>query len=182
MQHQAREKTTLMRPLLFALITCVMTAGAFSQGEAPAVFSTPQLIPVNETNVAKLVSERKGKVVVLSFWATWCTPCIEEFPHLLKLRKTFRGRGLEVVLVSVDHPVKKRNEVIDFLRKHRVDFPTSIKDTRKDDAFITAVSPDWSGALPANFIYDRTGRLVRSLVDEQTYEDLEAAVLPLLKE
>lgn len=135
---------------------------------------------VDARAIKKLVAASRGRVVLINFWATWCAPCIEEFPDLMKLRKKYDRKGLDVYLVSVDDTRKVSGTVEPFLRRMKVDFPTYVKETDDDDAFIAAIHPGWSGAIPATFVYDREGRLVHVLIDSQTFEELERVVVPLL--
>jgi thiol-disulfide isomerase/thioredoxin len=128
------------------------------------------------------LSDAKGNVVLLNFWATWCVPCIEEFPDLLRIRSECASKGLDLVLVSIDDLKKTNTDVRRFLRKMDVSFPTYIKSARDDEAFINSVDPAWRGAIPATFIFDRQGKLVHSLIDAQTFEGLTGLLTPLLVE
>jgi thiol-disulfide isomerase/thioredoxin len=153
----------------------LLFAGAAPAGENPA-----DILPVDETTVREIIHGLKGKVVVINVWATWCEPCVEEFPDLLRLRRAYSDRGLDLVFVSVDDPRKREKEVRRFLSRMGVEFPSYIKQTRNDEAFINTFNPQWSGALPATFIYDRTGKQVHTLTDQQTFEDLSTLVEPLI--
>src|SRR5687768_14180878 len=55
----------------------------------------------------RAIEEQKGKVVVVNYWATWCAPCVEEFPDLVKLQNSYRDKGLVVIGVSMDEPDDK---------------------------------------------------------------------------
>ena len=142
----------------------------------------PKITQVDEHLLRETIDHSRGHVVLVNFWATWCGPCVAEFPDILRLRREYSERGLELLFVSIDEPGKDMDVVSRFLRKMGVDFETYMKHTRNDEAFINSVSISWSGALPATFIYDRKGRLVHTLIDEQSFEDLSNRVEPLLKE
>ena len=166
-----------MRAVLFWLLMLPAVAG--SRAAAGAENDGPRIIPVDQRVVHTLLAGMHGKVVVLNFWATWCVPCVEEFPDLLKLRRVMADRGVEVVLVSIDAQ-RDSAAVRRFLRRSGVEFPVYIKRKGNDEGFINAVDARWSGALPATFIYDRDGRMVRRVVDAQTYERLSQLVEPFL--
>jgi len=166
---------------LSLLLLSAVTAASV-QTKSLQQFAELQIVPVDETALKHMVAGFKGHVVVLNFWATWCTPCREEFPDLLRLRRTYREKGLELLFVSIDNSKKSLPQVGTFLRQEKVDFPTYIKHTINDEAFINSVHKDWSGALPATFIYDRQGRLMHSRIDAQSFEQLSRLVVPLLQE
>jgi thiol-disulfide isomerase/thioredoxin len=137
------------------------------------------LVPINEAGFQKLVSLHKGKVVLYDFWATWCAPCRAELPQLIKLEARLRSQGVEVVTISADEPEHKA-AAEKFIQKFGVQGPAYLKQAENDDHFINAIDPKWSGALPALFLYDKTGHKVRSFIGETDMAALEAAIHKLL--
>jgi thiol-disulfide isomerase/thioredoxin len=137
------------------------------------------LIPIDETGFQKLVTEHKGKVVLYSFWATWCDSCRAEMPQLIKLQARLKARGLELVTISADEP-DQAAAAEKVLKQFGSPSPAYRKQARKDEQFIDAIDPDWSGALPALFLYDRSGRKVRSFIGETEMATIEAAIQKLL--
>ncbi len=135
---------------------------------------------VDETGLQQLIQQARGKVVLLNFWATWCEPCKEEFPALVKIARQFQPRGLQIIFVSIDEPEDIESKVLPFLKAEGVAFRTYIKRTKDDETFINAIDVKWSGAIPATFIYDTSGALVQRLVAQQSYETFAEAVQPLL--
>jgi thiol-disulfide isomerase/thioredoxin len=122
-------------------------------------------------------------VLVLNFWATWCKPCIEEFPHLVKLQQQYASRGLNVVFISVDDDdARTTQRVRAFLKKMNVTGRSYIKKSGNDEAFINAVHPRWSGAVPSTFVYNTDGTLVAMKVEELSLAELDEIVVPLLKQ
>jgi len=150
------------------LATALLVAAA---APAPTVATADQVL--------RAVRESKARVVVVNVWATWCVPCREEFPDLLKLRRTYGPRGVTLVLVSADFAAE-RAQAAAFLSEQGVDFPTYLK-TGDDMQFINAFDPAWSGALPATFIYDARGRLRHALLGKSSYAQFEAKILDVLK-
>jgi thiol-disulfide isomerase/thioredoxin len=137
------------------------------------------LLPINEAGFQKLVQSHKGKVVVYDFWATWCAPCRAELPLLVKLEAKLRSQGVEVVTISADEPEQKA-AAEKFIQKFGVPRPAYLKQADNDDHFINAIDPKWSGALPALFLYDKTGHKVRSFIGETDMAALESAIHRLL--
>ena len=137
------------------------------------------LLPLDETAFSRVLAENKGKVVLVDFWATWCDPCRAELPQLLKLERKWHDRGLVLVTVSADS-TDQEQAALQFLERSGVRFPAFIKQVKDDEAFINAVDKKWSGALPALFLYDRSGRRVTSFVGEVEISDIEHAIEKLL--
>ncbi len=133
-------------------------------------------LPLDADGVAKLLQEHRGEVVALSFFATWCEPCREEFPDILCLRKHFAGAPFYLAIVSVDDLDEWDEKVVPFLKKHGVDFPVYLKKEGDDEKFINAVDPQWFGSLPAFFIFDGQGKLRQSFYEKQEFETLRKAV------
>ncbi len=141
--------------------------------------AAPPLAAVDETGYQRLIAQAKGRVVLVDFWATWCDPCRAEMPQLVRLAARYQARGLQLATVSCDEPEQEAGAVA-FLEKNGAPAPHYIKRAASDDKFIDAIDPKWSGALPALFLYDRQGRLVRSFIGETEMAALEAAVKRLL--
>ncbi len=139
----------------------------------------PKLMPVNEASLAKLIASHKGKVVLVDFWATWCVPCRAEMPQLVKLSEKLRAKGLDFITVSADEP-ESEAAAFKVLMQHAVAAPFYIKKVDDNDKFYNSVDTKWSGEMPAMFIYDRSGKRVRSFLGETPMKDIEAAVQKLL--
>lgn len=119
-----------------------------------------------------------SRAVLVNVWATWCLPCRKEFPDLVRLGRDYAKQGLKVIFVSGDFD-DQRSQVIEFLAAHGVQGDTYLK-TGKDEEFIDAFDPDWSGALPATFLYDGAGSLQHAILESASYERLEKLVVALL--
>lgn len=140
----------------------------------------PDVRPVAAADVLALARAPGARVTLVNVWATWCQPCREEFPDLLRLERAYRGRGLRLLLVSADFD-SDLPAVRAFLSRNRVGFPSYLK-TGDDMGFINGLSREWSGALPATFVYDATGRLRDFWEGSASYARFEAAVLRRLDE
>ncbi len=99
------------------------------------------------------LSEWKGKVIAINFWATWCPPCREEIPAFVELQQAYENRGLQFVGVAL----QQAEEVLGFMDKFNVNYPSLIGG---DDVIKLAKKLGNSiGALPYTVIIDRTGHI-----------------------
>ncbi len=134
--------------------------------------------PVSLADLQATISSRAGRVVVVNFWATWCLPCRVEFPELVRFGKTFADKGVDIVFVSTDFetdlPV-----ATEFLKEQGVPWTSYVK-TGIDFEFIETFHKQWSGALPATFVYDRDGNLRAFWEGITSFDELEQTVGALL--
>src|SRR5437667_8225336 len=106
-----------------------------------------------------------GKPLVLHFFASWCEACREEFPRLRPVLLELPSRRVSVVLVTIDRPqdLEKAEEML--LQYKLASLPALLLDAPEPDPVAKAVGePKWDGTLPATFVYDASGKLVRSLL------------------
>ncbi len=161
-----------------------VSSAASPAGAAPAAATSrrpvaqPAVARVTAEGVHRLIREAAGRVVLVNVWATWCEPCRQEFPDLLRLRRALAGRGLDLVLVSADFDTQLP-QVRSFLAGQGVDFTTYLKN-ETDMPFINGLDPAWSGSLPATFVYDRRGALRDFCEGPATYDKLLGKVNKLL--
>lgn len=132
------------------------------QGKSAANFE----LPTPEGNKLKL-SDYKGKVVIVDFWATWCPPCRKGIPDLVELKKQYGKQGLEVIGISVDMDNTKP-EVVPFMKQYGINYPVVYAN---DD-----VRMDYGGiaSIPTSFIIDQQGKIVATyegLTNKSNYEN-----------
>ena len=101
------------------------------------------------------LSELKGQVVFLNFWATWCGPCRDEMPSMEALYNRFKDRGLEILAVN---SMERSDEVVEFMQSYGLSFPT-VLDT---DGIVTRAYG--ISAIPTSYLIDREGNIVVRLV------------------
>lgn len=121
-----------------------------------------------------------GNTWVINFWATWCAPCVKEMPYLEQIGKDYAGRGVKVLLVSLDFVNQLDTRVLPFVEKHGLLSEVILLNDPKANSWIPKVSDKWSGALPATLIYNNNHRSFY----EQTFslEELEAVVKKALSD
>ena len=125
-----------------------------------------------------LASFRGEKPVLVNIWATWCLPCVEEFPYIMDLKQQY-GEAFELVFISADFE-EARAEATDFLKEQGVDFTTFFKQG-KDNDFIAGISEKWSGAISYTLIIDKDGVTHTEWEGKVDYQDFENALLEVIK-
>jgi thiol-disulfide isomerase/thioredoxin len=187
MREGLRPAFARLLPLLLALtpvFTAAVAVASAPSAKAPQTDSktatgTPPLVQADPAAIKKAIAQAGGSAVLVNIWATWCGPCREEFPDLLRVRRDLGSSGLKVILVSADFD-DTRKDAEQFLREHGVDFPTYIK-TGRDEDLIQALAPQWSGALPTTLIYDGQGTLQHVLEGKQTYATFHDKVVQVIR-
>jgi thiol-disulfide isomerase/thioredoxin len=138
----------------------------------------PQVIDLAGYN--QVLAKYKGKPLVVTFWATWCEPCRDEFPMLVELAKQYAPQGLAVFGVSLDGDAEI-NLVRRFLARHQPKFSNYRQKMGIDvDAFYRGVNPAWSGTMPETIFYARDGHIAGHFVGEQTRAAFESAIREIL--
>ncbi|MBD3167089.1 redoxin domain-containing protein [bacterium] len=184
-----------MKHSLVALLTVLLLLSAGCSGDSKkageqaadnktenatvAGYEVMDPISVTAEDVNAIVRDADAGVVVLNMWATWCKPCVEEFPDLVRLQKEYGDRGLRLILVSADfqHNLAQVNA---FLAEEDVDFQTYLKG-QKDQEFITGLHPEWSGTLPATVFYNSEGEAVEFHQGKLTWDEMKTRVENLLE-
>jgi thiol-disulfide isomerase/thioredoxin len=98
----------------------------------------------------------KGKPLLINFWATWCDPCREEFPDLIKIDDEFRGK-IDFITISLDDIDDMTTLVPRFLGEMKATMPAYLLHTADPDAAIKLVSEKWTGVLPLTILYNADG-------------------------
>jgi thiol-disulfide isomerase/thioredoxin len=152
----------------------------------PVVSPVPRSISLALADAAacdETIEKSRGNVVLVDFWATWCAPCVEQFPHTVKLHRKYRDRGLTVISLSMNAPGEER-QVRDFLERHDADFENLL--SSYDSPVAATKEFRLPGPVPCYRVYDRAGELRHEFsldprAERQfTLADIEAAVEELL--
>jgi len=150
-------------------IVCALflaAVAALAQDAPPA--EVAQLSVKDLSGQPQSLESHRGQIVVLNFWATWCVPCREEMPLLVKLQKDYAARGVTVIGPSTDDESTQKN-IVPFLRKLKITFPAWIGATTEDRQRFGLGT-----ALPATAVLDREGRIVGRIVGPLEEADLRA--------
>ena len=125
--------------------------------------TTPRVSLIDEAGFKQLLARgappQDGPLLV-NFWATWCDPCREEFPDLVKIDADYRSKGLHFVAISLDDVADMKTTVPRFLRSQHARMPVYLLDVPDPETIIQMVDTTWQGDMPATFLYDQSGNIV----------------------
>ncbi len=132
-----------------------------------------------DINGLKALLKPNGKPLLINFWATWCDPCREEFPDLVKIDEEFKGR-IDFITVSLDDLADIKTSVPKFLHEMNSKIPAYLLHTPDESAAISLVSKNWSGNLPMTVLFDTGGNIAYSRNGKIRYESVAAEINKLL--
>jgi cytochrome c biogenesis protein CcmG, thiol:disulfide interchange protein DsbE len=141
--------------VLLAIAVPLLLAGCYRGSRPPRIGTAAPDFTVQDGDRKVTLSELRGKVVVLNFWATWCAPCVEEMPSLVQLQQRFKDKGITVVGVSVDVDADAYHK---FLKDYKIDFVT-VRDPDEKTANLYGTFK-W----PETYIIDRNGIVRRKFI------------------
>jgi len=130
------------------------------------------LLPITADDLLERVRDADADLVVVNFWASWCAPCREEFPDLLRYDREHADAAVRFVSIDFEDDIP---HAVAFLREQGFTGETYLR-TGRDGPFIDAVSPDWTGALPATAVYTRKGTQIAFWEGKVSYAELAARV------
>jgi len=161
------------------LLWFVAGAGALAAPQTPKTAAARDPALIDAQGYEKLVQQYRGKPLVVTFWATWCEPCRDEYPMLNELAKQYAPQGLKVVGVNLDDDgdlILMRR----FMARYKPIFPNYRRKPGEEEPFRQAVLPGWNGSLPASFFYAKDGKQVGNFIGERNRETYEGAIRSLL--
>jgi len=139
------------------------------------------VLPIGADDLKKLRRNGTNKIMLVNFWATWCAPCIGEFPELQTTYRMYRGRGLEFVTVSANTPEQKA-AVLSFLREYHATSVNRQFATDEADALQAAFDPLTPGALPFTLLLAPNGDVLHQQLGEADIAALRRAILANLRD
>ncbi len=143
---------------IFAISIAFFPAGAQTPAiSADAGSSAPRIVQIDAAGL-KRVLQPAGKPLLVNFWATWCDPCRDEFPDLVKIDNEFRGK-IDFITVTLDDPEEIGRAVPRFLTSMKAEMPAFLLKTPDESVAIAAVAKDWQGGLPFTILYNEKGEI-----------------------
>lgn len=130
-------------------------SACYSGTRPPRIGASAPDFTVRDSSHVVTLSQFKGQVVVLNFWATWCAPCVEEVPSLLQMQQRMKSKGVTVVAVSVDVDESKYRQ---FVKDHSVNLLTVRDADQKSNALYGTFK------FPETYVIDRNGVMRRKFI------------------
>jgi thiol-disulfide isomerase/thioredoxin len=153
-----------------ATLLAALSSPVLAQGEKPA----PKLALKDIEGRVLRLSDYKGKVVLLNFWATWCAPCRAEMPDLTKWQREYKSQGLQII--GITYPPVEVAEAREFLKSIEVSYPVVLGEKQTKAIF------DKGDTLPVTVVIDKKG-MIREVIQGIIFpEEFEEKVKPLLRD
>jgi thiol-disulfide isomerase/thioredoxin len=142
------------------------------------LFASGEIQVIDLDGLKKLLQPdaKDARPLLVNFWATWCDPCREEFPDLVKIDADYRAKNLNFVTVSLDDVSEIGTEVPKFLKEMKATMPTVLLNVNDPEPAIKSVDAAWDGQLPATFLYDKDGKVVFRHFGKIKPDELRAAI------
>ena len=174
----------MTRNLLIALVAVLALGGGFALRQITAPPAATPAATADPLTAAfpdlqgqrRTLSEWRGKVLVVNFWATWCPPCLKEIPAFVDLQRQHGPAGLQFVGVALD----AREEVASFVAKREINYPILFGE--EDVARYMQEQGNKIGALPFTLVFDRSGALRHTQQGEWAAADAARVLTGILAE
>ncbi|HKS08844.1 MAG TPA: TlpA disulfide reductase family protein [Pyrinomonadaceae bacterium] len=137
--------------------------------------------PIDTDALKTLITQERQRPLLVNFWATFCDPCRDEFPDLVKIDKDYRPQSLEFVTVSLDDVSDIKTSVPEFLGSMKATMPAYLLNVNDPEPAINLVDQRWRGDLPATFLYNEKGEVVYKHIGRVDVAELRAEIEKLVK-
>jgi cytochrome c biogenesis protein CcmG, thiol:disulfide interchange protein DsbE len=142
----------------------LVLSGCYSGTRPPRIGSQAPDFSVQDSQKQVTLSQFRGQVVVLNFWATWCAPCVEEVPSLVEMQRRMKSKGVTVIAVSVD---VDENAYKEFIKDHNVNLLTVRDPSQKSNQLYGTFK------FPETYVIDRQGIMRRKFIGAVDWTDPE---------
>ncbi len=155
--------------------SCAQTKNPAQKSPAetkPRAANLPRVTQIDDAKIKQLLKPG-GKPLLVNFWATWCGPCREEFPDLVKIDREYRGK-IDFITISLDFIEDINTAVPKFLSEMKAEMPTYLLTSADENTLISSVAKDWSGGLPFTILYNEKGEITylrQGKVNHETLKD-----------
>ena len=141
----------------------------------------PVVTPIDTDALKALLTQERQRPLLVNFWATFCDPCRDEFPDLVKIDKEYRPRSLEFVTISLDDVTDIKTSVPKFLQSMNATMPAYLLNASDPEPAINLVDRRWQGDLPATYLYNEKGEIVFKHIGRVNAAELRAAIEKVVK-
>jgi cytochrome c biogenesis protein CcmG, thiol:disulfide interchange protein DsbE len=141
--------------LLVGCFSLLVASACYTGTRPPGIGSSAPDFTVQDSDRSLTLSQFRGQVVVLNFWATWCPPCVEEMPSLVEMQRRMKAKGVTVLAVSTD---VDQNAYRQFIKDHNVNLLTVRDPNQKSSALYGTFK------FPETYVIDRSGVMRRKFI------------------
>jgi thiol-disulfide isomerase/thioredoxin len=166
---------------ILLVLAAVCTVAGFSlpaQSNGAASAGSEDIRQIDLEGLKKLLHRdaKDTRPLLVNFWATWCDPCRDEFPDLVKIDEDYRSKPLNFVSISLDDVTDIKSTVPKFLKEMKATMHVVLLNVNDPEPAIRVVDPAWDGQLPATFLYDKNGTIVFKHFGRINAIELRAAI------
>ena len=167
---------------MVCILIVSLAAPAQKRKRRPAKPRKPTVVAPIDTEALKgLITQPRQRPLLVNFWATFCDPCRDEFPDLVKIDKAYRPHALDFVTVSLDDISDIKSGVPKFLDSMKAKMPAYLLNASDPEPAINLVDPRWRGDLPATFLYNEKGEVVFKHIGRVDPAQLREAIEKVIK-
>ena len=167
--------TKAILPITLCILLVSLAAPA-QRYKGRAAKPRPVVSPIDTDGLKGLLTQQRERPLLVNFWATFCDPCRDEFPDLVKIDKDYRPRSLDFVTVSLDDMTDIKTSVPEFLDKMKATMPAYLLNASDPEPAINLVDARWQGDLPATFLFNEKGEVVYKHIGRVNTAELRAAI------
>lgn len=164
--------------LALAALGAAAALASTAQSKGGTVAAADDIKQIDLEGLKKLLQRDSNdkRPLLVNFWATWCDPCREEFPDLVKLDQDYHSKRLDFVSISLDDVSDIKSAVPRFLKEMKATMHVVLLNVKDPEPAIHVVDPTWDGQLPATFLYDKDGKVVFRHFGRIKPDELRAAI------
>jgi thiol-disulfide isomerase/thioredoxin len=141
----------------------------------------PVVSAIDTDALKGLITQQRERPLLVNFWATFCDPCRDEFPDLVKIDKEYRPQSLDFVTVSLDDIDQIKTDVPKFLSSMKATMPAYLLNTTDPEPAINFIDKRWQGDLPATYLYNDKGEVVYKHIGRVNTAELREAIEKAVK-
>jgi thiol-disulfide isomerase/thioredoxin len=141
----------------------------------------PVVSPIDTDALKGLITQQRERPLLVNFWATFCDPCRDEFPDLVKIDKEYRPQSLDFVTVSLDDIDQLKTDVPKFLSSMKATMPAYLLNVTDPEPAINFIDKRWQGDLPATYLYNAKGEVVYKHIGRVNTAELREAIEKAVK-
>jgi len=137
---------------------------------------TYEIRTIDFSGLEEIIGNREWKILFINVWATWCVPCVEEFPDVVRIANDYKDKNFEIITLNTDQVSDIESKVIPFLKKYKAEFPVYIVEDKNSQEIIELLNKDWSGAIPVTIIYDEAGKQQSFMLGAHDYHYFKKSI------